>query len=120
MIEIGRKPALNLVTIRVRGELEGDDYDKMIPEVETAIEESGGALRAVVILDNVKNWDLRALWKDLKFDARHFNDFQRIAVLGDTKLEEWGTKASALVTGAKVRYFTIDEYDAAQEWAVAD
>jgi len=120
MIEIGHKPALNLVTIRVRGELDQDDREKMIPEVENAIEQSRGALRAVVVLDNLKDWDLRALWTDLKFDARHFNDFQRIAVLGDPKLDEWGTEASALVTAADVRYFTIDEYDKAQEWAAAD
>lgn len=117
MIEIGHKPAQNLVEIRVSGELTADDYDKAIPELEQAIEQADGALNAVVALDDLRGWDMSALWKDLKFDVKHYDDFRRIAIIGQTDAEKIGAKASSVFTSAVVEFFQLEENDEAQAWA---
>lgn len=120
MIEIGHTPAKRLVTIRVSGKLTSKEYDTAVPEIEQAIEQSGGRLNAVVELDDMRGWDIAALWKDLKFDARHFDDFRRIAVVGGTSGEKLSAKAAGALTSADVEFFLRDQVDKAEDWAAAD
>ena len=119
MIEIARTPAQNLVTMRVSGKLSAKDYNKAIPELEQAIQSSGGELNAVITLDDLRGWDIEALWKDLKFDVRHYDDFRRIGVVGQSPFERAGTEASTLLTAAEIKFFPFDQSDEAHEWATA-
>ncbi|PWE32909.1 hypothetical protein DDZ14_07390 [Maritimibacter sp. 55A14] len=119
MIEIGQEPAHNLVTMRIGGELSPEDQDAATPELEQLIEGADGALNAVIILDDQKSWKLEALWKALKFDVRHHNDFRRVAVVGQTDGEKAGVGASRKLTGAEVEFFLMDELDDARAWAIA-
>ncbi|KZY34341.1 hypothetical protein A3731_19280 [Roseovarius sp. HI0049] len=120
MIEIGHTPAKRLVTIRVSGKLTSKEYDTAVPEIEQAIEQSDGKLNAVVELDDMRGWDIAALWKDLKFDARHFDDFRRIAVVGASGGEKLSSKAAGALTSADVEFFLRDQVDKAEDWAAAD
>jgi hypothetical protein len=36
-----------------------------------------------------QGWDARALWEDIKWDAKHFNQIERVAMVGDKKWQEW-------------------------------
>lgn len=119
MIEIGHLPANKLVTINVSGKLTTRDYDKAIPELEQAIAAAQGALNAVIVLDDLRGWDIGALWKDLAFDVRHYDDFRRIAIVGQTDAEKAGASISSALTGAEVEFFVFDEIDDAREWAIA-
>lgn len=119
MIEIEHEQDRRLIQVRVAGKLTEADYDAAIPELEQAIKNSGGDLSAVIMLDDLTGISLSALWKDLKFDMRHFNDFKRIAVVGDSRMEEWGAKASTIATGAEIEFFERDEFDRARDWARA-
>ena len=117
MIEIAHTPAEKLVTIRASGTLSAEDYDRALPQLEQAIAESNEALNAVVILDALEGMDAGALWKDLRFDVKHYGDFRRIAVVGRTNVEEIAASASGLVTGADVSFFLVDALDEARDWA---
>src|SRR3546814_1528182 len=70
----------------------------------------------MIVLEDFRGWDIAALWEDLKFDARHSGDFGRIAVLGESKLEEWGAALSKPFLGSEIRYFDINERPAARAW----
>lgn len=119
MIEIGHTPAKKLITLRVSGKLTARDYDRAIPEIEGALEQVGGKLNAVIELDDLRGWDLSALWKDLKFDVRHYDDFRRIAVVGQSDAEKIGAKVSGALTSAEVEFFQHDEVDDAESWATS-
>lgn len=119
MIEIGRLPAQRLITIRVSGKLTAEDYGKATPELAQAIEAADGNLNAVIEMDDMRGWDFEALWKEMKFDVNHHDDFRRIAVVGQTDAEQIGAEASSLLTRAAVEFFSFDELDEAREWAVA-
>lgn len=47
-----------------------------------------GPLHVLVRLEDFQGWEIGALWKDLRFDAKYKGDIGRIAVLGETTLEE--------------------------------
>ena len=119
MIEIEHGPSRDLVTIRAAGRLTAEDYDRALPELETAITNAEGKLNAVIRLEDLQGWDPVALWKDLKFDVRHYNDFERIAVVGETTSESWIARLSSVATAAEMRFFERGEEVRAQDWALS-
>lgn len=101
---------------RVGGKLTKGDYDAAVPELENALRLRPDKLRLMIVLEGFLGWEIGALWEDLKFDVRHRNDFGRIAVLGERRLEAWGTVLSKPFIGAEMRFFDIEERDAARAW----
>ena len=87
MIEILPESSGNLVAARATGTLTGDDYAAVWePRLRQAIEEHG-KVRVLLYLDEAfDGWDAGAMWEDAKFGLAHFNDFEKIAVVGG---EEW-------------------------------
>ncbi len=101
---------------RASGKLTRSDYDAAVPEIENALRLNKGALRVLIVLEDFRGWDIGALWEELRFDIRHGDDFGRIAVIGEKKLEEWATRISKPFFGAEVRYFDRAEREAAEKW----
>ena len=101
---------------RVSGRLTEADYQAAVPEIENELELQEGPLRLMIRLEDFRGWDIAALWQDLKFDARHGSDFGRIAVVGDSKLEAWGTTLSKPFFGSEMRYFGLDSQAVARDW----
>ena len=98
--------------IEVRGTLDRDDYEQVIPQLEEAAED--GALRVILRLEEFQGWTPGALLEDLRFDIRHRNDFEKIAVVGEKKLEEWGTKVTKPFFSGEVEFF--ESLGAARAW----
>jgi hypothetical protein len=106
----------NYLVCRVSGRLTEADYEAAVPELENELLLRGEPLRLMIVLEDFRGWDIAALWEDLKFDIRHGSDFGRIAVLGDSKLEEWGTHLTKPFLGSEVRYFDLEDRPAARAW----
>jgi len=99
----------------VSGKLEHADYEFFVPAAEKLIEKHG-RLNMLLLLEEFQGWSPRALWDDLKFDLRHFRHFERIAIVGERKWQEWLADISRPFTDAEVRFFTHEELDAARSW----
>ena len=106
----------NYLVCRVSGQLTEADYDAAIPELENELLLRHEPLRLMIVLEDFRGRDFGALWKELKFDVRHSSDFGRIAVLGDSKMEEWGAHLTLPLLGSEVRYFDRTERAAARAW----
>jgi hypothetical protein len=61
-------------------------------------------------------WDAEGVWKDLKFDAKHQDEMDRIVIVGEKKWEEWSTKLSKPFFKADMRFFTSDRAGEARAW----
>lgn len=116
MIEIEHSPDGDMIVVRASGTLTTKDYESAIPELEHAMELSNGPLRILMRLEDFRGWEIGALWRELEFDLKYRGDFGRIAVLGDSALEKWGTTLSAPFAKAEMRYFAIDRENEALEW----
>ena len=86
------------------------------PGFENALQLWHGPIRLMIVLERFKGWEIGALWEDLKFYVGHRRDFERISVVGHSRLEEWGTLLSRPFFGAKMRFFDVEDRDTAAAW----
>ena len=116
MIEIEHVRGEDVIVVRASGTLTAKNYEIAIPELEHAMELSDGPLRILMRLEDFQGWEIGALWRELEFDLKHRGDFGRIAVLGETALEKWGTTLSAPFAKAEMRFFPMDCEEDALDW----
>ena len=104
-----------IMLLKLSGKLTKQDYLQFQPEVEKQIRRHG-KIRVLVEMRDFHGWDAGGLWEDIKFDARHFNDVERVALVGDRKWEEWMATICKPFTTADIKYFDVAESDAARTW----
>ena len=95
------------------------DYEAAIPVLVNAIRIATAPLRIMVVLEGFQGWDIDALWQELRFDLRHRDDLGRVAILGESKLEEWLSRLSKPFFDAEIRYFDSADRTAARDWLLA-
>ena len=99
----------------LHGKLSREDYEKFVPETERMLREYG-ALRILVRMQDFHGWDPGAFWADMKWNAKHFNHIERLAIVGERTWHQWMTSFCKPFTTAKVRYFTLDQIEEARRW----
>jgi hypothetical protein len=104
-----------VLEVHLTGKLDRSDYEKFVPQTEEMIKQQG-KIRILVEMHDFHGWNAGALWEDLKWDARHFKDIERLAVVGETKWHQWMTSFCKPFTTAKIRYFTPDQIEQARDW----
>ena len=115
MIEQLETGSPKIIGFKLSGKLHDEDYKTLVPAVETSLA-AEGKVGLFVQMEDFHGWDLHAAWDDIKFGVKHYSDFERIAMVGDRKWEEWMTKLCKPFTKATVKYFDVPEVDAAWEW----
>lgn len=113
MIEVTPREAF--VEITARGKLTQEDYDVLVPELER-LADRRGPLGFYIELRDFEGWEPAALWEDLKFDARHQDEMDRVAVVGEKQWQEWGTRLSDPFFKAEVAYFAPEKAEEARRW----
>ncbi len=112
------RQAEKLVEVHVNGKIDREDYRHTMPELDRLIERQG-KVRLLVDMTGFDGWTVGALWEDIKFDARHFSDIERVAMVGEKKWQKNLSWFCRPFTMAKVRYFDRNAMDEARHWAVA-
>lgn len=114
-IGIERIGAEFFLYIKVVGKLTHEDYEIITPMLESALSAvANPRVKALVDVTDLRGWELRAAWDDLKLGLRHGSEFSHIAVIGDEGWQQLATKVAGWFTAAKTRYFE-DRCDAL-EW----
>ncbi len=104
-----------IIKALVSGKLSKEDYDAVLPEAERSIAKHG-KIYVLVELQDFKGWEMEAMWERMKFDTKHFDDIERIAVVGTKKWHEWLDQFSSPFSIAKTRYFQPGESEKALNW----
>jgi len=115
MYEVLEQSHDQVVGLRVREKLTDRDYQSLVPYLEEAIQRHG-KLRLYWEMVDFKGWKPAALWQDVKFDVRHGGDFERIAMVGEKRWQEWVSQLIKPFTGAEVKYFDHSKRDEAWSW----
>ena len=106
-----------LVSMKAVGRLTHEDYQQVIPMIEGALATlDNPRIRAFVDATELEGWDLRAAWDDLRFDLKHGSEFERVAVVGNRRWLELGTKVFGWFVSGDVRYF--EEPEPAYRWLI--
>lgn len=114
-LEIQQKADGKTVIVRVTGKIEKADYEQFGPEIEAMVAQHG-KIRVLLETHDFHGWDAGALWEDIKFNAKHFNDIERLAVVGEKKWEKGMATFCKPFTTAQVRFFEHDQRVEALEW----
>jgi hypothetical protein len=107
-----------LLEVGLTGKLAGEDYQLFVPVMERLVREHG-KIRMLVDMHDFHGWTAGALWQDIKFDARHFSDIERIAMVGETKWQHGMAVFCKPFTAAKIRYFARTEIEQPRAWLVS-
>lgn len=116
MIEPIPNDTPKILGFKLTGKLHDDDYQTFIPIVEKALTEAEGKVSLLAKFEDFDGWDFNAAWDDLKFGVQHYSDFDRIALVGDKKWEEWMARFCKPFTRATVKYFDMSDEEAAWTW----
>lgn len=104
-----------VLEVHLTGKLTKEDYDQFLPVVERLVS-AHGTIRLLVAMHDFHGWTAGALWQDIKFDAKHFRDIERIAMVGETKWQHGMAAFCKPFTSAQVRYFDHSAADQARTW----
>ncbi|NQV85045.1 MAG: STAS/SEC14 domain-containing protein [Rhodospirillales bacterium] len=101
--------------VRASGTLTDDDYKELMPRMEKAIDEFG-RLRLFVDMQDLEGWEIKAAFDDFAFGLKHWNDFERVAMVGNQRWEEISAKVFDALSAGEVRFFDAAHRDTAHDW----
>lgn len=100
------------LTMRVRGKLTHEDYQSLVPMLESAIAGiEHPKINVYFDAREMEGWEPRAAWDDLKLGVKHGREFNRIAMVGNRQWQEWAAKVGSWFIGGEARLFE-DEAEA--------
>ncbi len=114
-VELKQECQGKVLHVRVTEKLTREDYEHFMPAFEALVERHG-KLRVLFQMDDFHGWSAGALWEDIKLDFKHFNDIERIAMVGDKAWEKGMSVFCKPFTTATIRYFDHDHLDEARQW----
>ena len=109
----------NVLEVDLHGKLSRPDYEWFTPETEKLILKYG-KIRVLVTMHNFEGWDATAVWEDMKWNAKHFSQIERLAIVGKTTWHRLMTGFARPFTSTQVRYFTPEELSEARAWLSGD
>ena len=120
MVEQLQDMPAGTVGFRVDGDVEREDYDRILgPALRNALE-GGGRLRTLYLIEDVDDIEPGALWADAKlgFDlgVRHHSAWERSAIVTDI---EWMARAMRLfawMIPGEARVYPVSELADAKAW----
>ena len=107
--------------VRIDGVLQQNDYERFVPDAERRIREQG-YINLLVDVSDLEGATPTALWEDLKFDAKHFSDVKRVAIIGrnDSKKQDWLAKLARPFTKAEVAFYVARDLPAVRAWVAEE
>jgi hypothetical protein len=115
MIEIKTSENSNIIFTTASGKMEKQDYETLLPLAEAKIAQHGKE-RWYFEMDHFNGWHFDTFWRDVKFDLKHAHHFEKVAMVGDKKWQEWMSKSLKAFISADVRYFNTSEKQLADQW----
>jgi len=120
MIEVNENTNRGVLALKASGKLTEQDLDELVPLLKRHIAESDDP-HLLMIMEDFKGWkDAAAFWKDLQLDAEYIGYFDRIAIVGEKKWQEWGTRLMDPVIKEEMKFFPIDKVEDAWDWIEED
>lgn len=103
------------LTFRAVGRLTHGDYQIITPLLDRALE-GVREPRILALFDatELEGWELRAAWDDFKIGVRHGNQFEKVAIVGSQKWQEWAAKVGGWFIAGEARHF--DDLAEARAW----
>lgn len=114
-IGIERIDANFYLTLKAIGKLTHQDYEKINPMLDSALDGvDEPKIRVFIDGSQFEGWEMRAAWDDLKLGLKHGKEFERIAIFGNKKWQEMSAKIGSWFISGEIKYF--EDCDEALDW----
>ncbi|MFM1811415.1 MAG: hypothetical protein RLZZ336_353 [Cyanobacteriota bacterium] len=101
----------------LHGEISGSHVDSvLLPAIERAFEQHERIKALLVFSDDFSGFTLEAAWDDTILGLRHWDGFERLAVVSDVPWLRQGLRAMSLLLPYPVRLFDADQQEQAERW----
>ena len=114
-IQLNEEDGGKLLVVHVSGKLAKTDYEHFVPEFERLVQQHG-KLRVLFDMTSFHGWDAGALWEDTKFAVKHFNDIEKLAMVGEKKWQKGMATFCKPFTKATIQYFDHTDAAEARKW----
>lgn len=105
----------NLIATKAEGNLSEKDIQKIHPLIHNIISK-GEKVRWYFEMGKFTGYELQAFWEDAKMDLSHASDYEKIAMVGEQKWQDWITQFMKPFTQADIQYFNLSNKYKAQVW----
>ena len=103
------------LSLKATGKLTHQDYEKINPMINSALEGvKDPQVKVFIDGSEFEGWELRAAWDDFKLGLKHGAQFDKIAIFGNKKWQEYTTKIGSWFISGEVKYF--EDADEALTW----
>jgi len=114
-IHIKENDCGNFLTVHVSGILSQADYERFVPKFEQFVRQRG-KLRVLFDMTAFHGWEAAAIWEELKFEAKHLADIERLAMVGDMNWQRVMTMFCKPFMKATIHYFDHGHAAEARRW----
>jgi len=105
-IGIERIDSTFFLSLKAIGKLTHEDYQTINPMIDAALEGvKDPKIKVFVDGTELEGWELRAAWDDFKLGLKHGSEFERIAIVGNKKWQEYSAKIGTWFISGEVEYF---------------
>ena len=115
MFDLYAEGAGKVYVLRCEGTLTDADYKDLAPKLDALVAKHG-TLRILTDITDWEGMEIMAMWDDFVLGIRHWNDFERIAVVGDEAWQSVMTRFADAVTKGEIRFFDASKREAALAW----
>jgi hypothetical protein len=117
MIELIDALPSGTLGFRCSGRITGEEMQRLvIPPIEAALLEFDHIKALVVLEPSFEGLSLEAAWDDTSLGLRHWDGFERLAVVTDLGWARHGMRAMAVLLPCPVHLFPRAEQDNARRW----
>jgi len=103
------------LSLKATGKLTHKDYEKINPMIDSALEGvKDPQVNVFIDGSEFEGWELRAAWDDFKLGLKHGAQFDKIAIFGNKKWQEYTVKIGSWFISGEVKYF--EDVDEALNW----
>ena len=114
-----KRTAGDILEVSLSGRVTTDDYEAVIPAVESSIERQR-EVRLLCDISDLEALEPPTIWTDVVFDARHGNEGQRIAIVAAERWRRWAARLFKASHPTSVHVFDPDRHDVARSWVRGD
>lgn len=108
-IGIERIDNVFFLSLKAIGKLTHEDYETIVPMIDSALEGvKDPRINALIDGTELEGWELRAAWDDLKLGLKHGRQFEKIAIVGNKKWQEYSAKMGSWFISGEVKYFETE------------
>ncbi len=94
------------LSLTAQGTLTHKDYEIITPMIDSALAEvKDPKVKVLVDGTELEGWEARAAWDDFRLGLKHGREFEKIAVYGNKKWQEFAVKVGSWFTAGEVKYF---------------